>query len=150
MSKRPKTYFEIVETEQEFHDASEKYYPRVTLKSKQQEDAYSDSDSMFARMIDQLVEECLFSDSLEKYYHQNYDWWPTQTRFLYFDASVVNWDLIQKLRTLVSKSFASWGINIHVFHDMYNGSTEIGSMNIYSHKILITQALLTYIDQQSP
>jgi hypothetical protein len=149
MPKRPDTNFEIVETEHEFHEASEKYSSRVTLATKQQEEAYSEIDNRFACSIDQLVKDYLSSEVIEKHYHQNYDWWPTQTRFLSFNAQVVNWDLIKKLRTLVSKSFANWIINIHVFHDCCDGSTEIGSMNIYSHKILITQPLVSYIDQQS-
>ncbi len=99
MPKRPDTNFEIVETEHEFHEASEKYSSRVTLATKQQEEAYSEIDNRFACSIDQLVKDYLSSEVIEKHYHQNYDWWPTQTRFLSFNAQVVNWDLIKKLRT---------------------------------------------------
>lgn len=123
----------IVEDENEFDSAVNKNGIVIDVASNIAEKSYERLDSKLANQIQELMISHFGKDKDGIIYHQNWDWWPTCTRFLYLDPLVVRWQLIDGLRSLLVGELVSWRVNVHVMSDMSSGnSKEIGGLNVYS------------------
>jgi hypothetical protein len=138
----------IVEDEHEFDSAVNEYGIEVDVASEFAEKAYERLDSILANQIQELMMSDFGKDKDGIIYHQNWDWWPTCTRFLYLDPLVVRWKLVDQLRSLLVGELASWRVNVHVVSDMSaDHSKEIGGLNVYSDWLLFQRSVYNLLSE---
>jgi hypothetical protein len=138
----------IVEDEHEFDSAVNANGIVVDVASQFAEKAYERLDSLLASKIQELLIANFGQDNDGILYHQNWDWWPTCTRFLYIDPLILRWRLIDQLRSFLVCELASWRINVHVISEMFSdGSREIGGLNVYSDWLLFQRSVYTLMSE---
>lgn len=140
----------VVEDEHEFDSAVNANGIVVDVASQFAERAYEKLDSLLANKIQELLIANFGKDNDGILYHQNWDWWPTCTRFLYIDPSILRWRLIDQLRSFLVCELSSWRINVHVMSDMSSvNSKEIGGLNVYSDWLLFQRSVYTLMSDQA-
>lgn len=132
----------VVENERDFDLAVTENGVVVDVDSEIDKKAYERLDSKLAELIQGLMMSELGQNNEGFLFHQNWDWWPTRTRFLYLDPLVIQWKLIDKLRLLLVGEHSDWRVNVHVIGDMSSGnSKEIGGLNIYRDWLLLQRSI---------
>lgn len=128
----------IVESDAEFDTVLHEHAIEVEFANNVEETKYEKTDSCLADAIQSLLVEIFGTANEGVLFHQNFDWWPTCTRFLEIDSLCVTWNLIHRLRALLIGDVSDWRINIHVYNPLGGeGSEHLGGLNVYSDWILI-------------
>ena len=131
----------IVESELDFDTSVNENGMVVDVASKDSEKRYERLDTLLATQIQELMMVEFGKDKDGILYHQNWDWWPTCTRFLYIDPAIVRWETIDKLRSLLVDELMTWRFNIHIIGDMASSAPkEIGGINIYRDWLLLQRS----------
>jgi hypothetical protein len=132
----------IVETEDDFDRVIHEHAVEVPLPNEDAQDAYERTDDGIARQLQALLAEMFGEQNDGILYHQNWDWWPTRTRFIWFDAVCVSWQLLDRMQSLLVGDVEDWRINIHVHSPLDSDkSPEVGGMNVYRDWILVQKAV---------
>ena len=128
----------IVDSEQQFDTVLHEHVVEIELANDVEEREYESVDSRLAESIQSLMVELFGKTNEGVLFHQNFDWWPTCTRFLDIDSLCVTWDFIDRLRSLLIGEVRNWRVNIHVYNPLQGeGSEQVGGLNVYSDWILI-------------
>jgi len=78
-----------------------------------------------------------------------YDWWPDHTRHIECDTQSFSQELFNSLHNLLAGEYCEWRIQVVVYQDLMNGHTMIGSVAIWSDKLLIDHKLYKWIINNS-
>ncbi len=128
----------IVESDEQFDTVLLEHAIEVEFANDAEESKYEKTDTRLADAIQSLLVEMFGAKNEGVLFHQNFDWWPTCTRFLEIDSLCVTWDFIHRLRSLLIGEVDDWRINIHVYNPLSgSGSRHLGGLNVYSDWILI-------------
>lgn len=140
----------VVETEAEFERTLHEHAVEVSLPDEEAQTAYERLDDGLANQLQSLFVEMYGEDNDGILYHQNWDWWPTRTRFIWLDAVCVTWQLLDHLQSLLTGDVEDWRINIHVHSPLdADDSKEIGGLNVYRNWILAQRAVYNVLTQSS-
>ena len=122
------------------------------MASEDAEKGYERLDTLLATQIQEWMKVEFGKDKDGILYHQNWDWWPTCTRFLYIDPAIVRWETIDKLRSLLVDELVTWRINIHIIGEMASSTPkDIGGINIYRDRLLLQRSIYNLLmDNAAP
>ena len=135
---RPHVRQIIVESEEQFDSVLHEHAIEVEFASDVEEIEYANTDSRLAVAIQSLMVEIFGATNEGVLFHQNYDWWPTCTRFLEVDSLCITWNFINRLCALLTGDVKDWRINVHVYNPLDSeGADHVGGLNVYSDWILI-------------
>jgi hypothetical protein len=128
----------IVESEEQFDTVLHEHAIVVEFANEFEEREYESKDSRLADAIQSLMVEIFGETNEGVLFHQNFDWWPTCTRFLEIDSLCVTWDFINRLRKLLIGDVKDWRVNIHVYDPLEGKESDhVGGLNVYSDWILV-------------
>ena len=138
----------VVDTDDQFSAALHEFAVEVALAGEAEETAYEYLDSQIAERIDIALRDLCGADGDGSLYHQNYDWWPTRTRFLELDSSAISWKLLTNLQSLLTGDVDDWRMNIHVYRplDSHN-PIHVGAISVYRDWLLIQKPVLALLDK---
>ena len=140
----------IVDTDEEFDRTLNEHAVEVDLASKDEETAYEQLDSRIANELQSLMADSFGESNDGVLYHQNFDWWPTKTRFLYLDSLCITWDLIHRIQSLLTGAAEDWRINVHISTPLDgDDAQEIGAINIYRDWLLIQKTIRDLLPTQT-
>ncbi|MFN9416538.1 MAG: hypothetical protein ACK578_03460 [Pirellula sp.] len=136
----------VVSSDEEFDTISEKYCPVVVLSDASKELEYEQQDASFANTIDEVLCSLMGPGSKDRLYYQNYDWWPTKTRFLSVERTAMSASILEALLRTLTGDFETWVINIHLYESLAKADeVHVGALNLYRNSILITESVLEII-----
>ncbi len=117
----------------------------VSFASNAEEDAYEKKDAVLNQRITDALRQRL-GEGMKGNVSIEDDWWPSQCRYIDISASVLNRELIEHLRKLLSGDYHRWRIQVIVYDGIRKGSTEFGGLMIYSDKVLVERNVLKAVD----
>ena len=136
----------IVESEEQFDTVLHEHAIEVEFANDIEEREYEKTDCCLADAIQSLMIAIFGTTNEGVLFHQNFDWWPTCTRFLEIDSQCVTWDFIHQLRALLIGDFKDWRVNIHVYNPLKGErSDHVGALNVYSDWILIRKPVCSLL-----
>ena len=98
----------VVDTAEEFNLTLHDFAVEVKLAGEAEEAAYEKLDSQVAERIDDALRDLFGVDGNGTLFHQNYDWWPTRTRFLELDTAAMSWGLLTNLQSKLTGDVEDW------------------------------------------
>ncbi|WP_035615963.1 hypothetical protein [Haloferula sp. BvORR071] len=110
-----------------------------------------DSDRLWAksdRLRQQIEDACrgVFGvQDMEPHVYISDNWWPDHTRHIEVSAESFQQPLFEALRALLVAEFGEWRIQVVVYRDPMAGTTMIGSVLIWSDKLIIDRALYDWM-----
>jgi hypothetical protein len=108
--------------------------------TKDNETDYERRDSFLTHLIRREVGRCFGPESNDSPFVGD-DWWPDHTRHLDLTPNHCTSDFLNGLRALLSDDYQNWRIQLCVYNDPLDGKTYIGSMALYSDRVLIEEKL---------
>ena len=108
-------------------------------------DRYSKKDARLRQLIEDTLGEILGPDGMEAHACVGYDWWPDHTRSLELDPESFRPPVFDALRALLVGEFDEWRIQAVIYRDHMDGTTLIGSVLIWSEKLIIDRALYDWM-----
>lgn len=137
----------LVETDDEFDSTLREHAVEIDLANEADERAYEQLDQHVADHLDAVLRDVVGADNCEVLYHQNYDWWPTRTRFLELDAACLSWNLVTQLQSTLTGVAEDWRINIHVYRPLDGTPSEhVGGLNVYRDWLLIQKPVFNVLN----
>lgn len=125
----------IAESAAEFDRILHEHAVVVELPDEDAETAYVAIDERLCEQLESLFIE-IFGKGHEEFCHQNWDWWPTRTRFLWFGSEVISWALIDLLQERLVGDVEDWRININVLVNLAGENCrEVGGLNVYRDRV---------------
>lgn len=115
------------------------------FSSPKDEEAYAIRDEFLIHLIRNLIVGHFGSDS-DAGPHQNEDWWPNHTRYLEMVPSQCTLAFLSALHELLTVEFADYRIQICVYEDVMEGTTNIGSMVLYTARVVAEQKLAEWLN----
>ena len=116
----------------------------ATLSSPGEEAAYERRDSSLIRLIRKEVREH-FGRSRKQQPFVGDDWWPDHTRHVVATPAHCTAAFLTALRRLLKDDYKDYRIQICVYEDPMEGTTYIGSMALYSDRVLIETRLHKFL-----
>lgn len=113
------------------------------LTSPEEETAYERQDSFLIHLIKRACREVL-GVLADRHVHHLEDWWPNHTRYVYVSRAYATWQLIEKLRSLLTDDFGAWRIQVVVSENLtadVGEDIEVGSLVIYCDRIVMESAV---------
>ena len=110
------------------------------LSSPREEAAYERRDSSLIRLIRKEVREH-FGRNQKQQPHVGDDWWPDHTRYIEARPAHCTAAFLTALCQLLKDDYKDYRIQICVYEDTMEGTTYIGSMALYSNRVLIEKRL---------
>jgi len=136
----------VAHTDDDFDSTLGEYAVEVDLGNETEERAYEQLDQQLASRLDIVLREVVGADKCEVLYHQNYDWWPTRTRFIELDTNCLSWNLVTQLQSTLIGDAEDWRINIHVYRPLDGTPSEhVGGLNVYREWLLIQTPVLNIL-----
>lgn len=129
----------IAETNEEFDRIFRDTAVIAEFADEPDEEEYVSADSALIEEIKRTSFRLL--PKHEELVHHIEDWWPNHTRYVECSWSAFDLRMIRGLQALLSGRFEGWRIQIVVYENMYEGSSQIGSIVIASDWSLIDRAL---------
>jgi len=119
------------------------------FSSPREEAAYEKKDSLLIRLIREEVRQH-FGRNQEQQPFVGDDWWPDHTRHIEATPAHCTAAFITALRRLLRGDYKDYRIQICVYEDPpTEGTTYIGSMALYSDRVLIEQRLHKLLERAS-
>jgi hypothetical protein len=110
------------------------------FSSPKEEAAYERRDSLLIRLIRKEVEQH-FGRNKEQQPFVGDDWWPDHTRHMEVTPAHCTAAFLTALRRLLNNDYKDYRIQICVYEDPMDGTTYIGSMALYTDRVLIEKRL---------
>lgn len=111
-------------------------------------DRYSKKDGRLRQLIEDTLAKILGLDGMEAHAYVGYDWWPDHTRSLELDPESFRPPVFDALRGLLMGEFDEWRIQAVIYRDHMDGTTMIGSVLIWSDKLIIDRALYDWMCEE--
>ena len=112
----------------------------ANFSSPKEEAAYERRDALLIRLIRKEIEQH-FGRNKEQQPFVGDDWWPDHTRHMEVTPAHCTAAFLNGLRRLLSDAYKDYRIQICVYEDPMDGTTYIGSMALYSDRVLIEKRL---------
>jgi len=110
------------------------------FSSPKEEAAYARRVSSLIRLIRKAAREH-FGRNQEQQPYVLDDWWPDHTRHIEATPAHCTAAFLTALRQLLKDDYKDYRIQICVYEDPMKGTSYIGSMALYSHRVLIEKRL---------
>ena len=118
------------------------------FSSPREEAAYEKKDSLLIRLIRKEVRQH-FGRNQEQQPFVGDDWWPDHTRHIEATPAHCTAAFLTALRRLLQGDYKDYRIQICVFKYEMEGTTYIGSMALYSNRVLIEKRLHKLLERAS-
>ena len=109
------------------------------FSSPREEAAYEKKDSLLIRMIRKEARQHFGRNQQQPFVGD--DWWPDHTRHIEATPAQCTAAFLTALRRLLKNDYKDYRIQICVYEDPLQGTTYIGSMALYSNRVLIEKRL---------
>lgn len=109
------------------------------FSSPREETAYEKKDSLLIRLIRKEVRQHFGRNQQQPFVGD--DWWPDHTRHIEATPAHCTPAFLTALRRLLKNDYKDYRIQICVYKDPMEGTTYIGSMALYSNRVLIEKRL---------
>ena len=110
------------------------------FSSPREEAAYERQDSLLIRLIRKEVRQHFGRNQKQQPFVGD-DWWPNHTRYIEATPAHCTAAFLTALRLLLKDDYKDYRIQICVYKDPMEGTTYIGSMALYSNRVLIEKRL---------
>ncbi|HSE23338.1 MAG TPA: hypothetical protein VLB68_16845 [Pyrinomonadaceae bacterium] len=110
------------------------------FSSEKEEEAYERRDALLIRLIRREIKQH-FGRNKARHPFVVDDWWPDHTRFIEATPAHCTAAFLTALRRLLKDKHKDFRIQICVYKDPMEGTTYIGSMALYSNRVLIEKRL---------
>lgn len=138
----------VASSPEEFDRISSTLCSRVVLVDDREQSDYERLDGKLAELVGKTLTSLMPQTGDEEWFHQILDWWPTKTRFVEIGRTVVNRALLGELQCLLVGVYSDWTVNLQVYESMGSDAKHLGSINIYSDKILLLYNLLELVESK--
>jgi hypothetical protein len=146
MSCTESSLIEIAETWEEFDRRIEENAVVVEFASDSEERAYEAADWRLHLQICAVLGVESSPTRSDELVHVIEDWFPTRTKFVEADPSVVGPSEVESLRNLLRGEFDDWRINVQIFRGL-SGPAHVGGINIYNSRILVQREVLQNVQR---
>lgn len=127
----------------EFERVSEQRCGKVGLQTAEDRNSYEQKDRVLAEKLDFVLGSKLGLPNRDILYHQIYDWWPTQTRFVEIDSSSMSIELIQSVQCLLADEYRNWAVNFQIYQPLESPeSLHLGAISVYRDDVVGTKSAL--------
>lgn len=108
---------------------------------------FSQKNDRFRERIEDACRQILGAEGMEEHAYVGDDWWPDHTQHVDLDTQSFQQPLFEALRALLVDEFDEWRIQAVVYRDHMDGTTTIGSILIWSDKLIVDRALYDWMRQ---
>ena len=116
------------------------------LASPEEEVAYERRDSFLIHLIRREVQQHFGTDKEQQPFVGD-DWWPDHTRHMEATPAHCTPAFLIALRSLLTDDYKDYRIQICVYEDAMDGKSYIGSMALYTDRVLIETRLYKLLQQ---
>ncbi|MBV9865743.1 MAG: hypothetical protein JO316_10355 [Abitibacteriaceae bacterium] len=106
---------------------------------------YAAKDERLSRKIEVVVNKLFKKKFTKEHVYISYDWWPDHTRGIHLDTESFHQEVFDSLRALLVAQYDEWRIQAVIYQDIFKGRTMIGSIAIWSDKLLLDGALYNWM-----
>jgi hypothetical protein len=107
---------------------------------------FSDKNDRLREGMEKGLAAHLGDELAESDTHLNYDWWPDHTRPVEISERAFTFASFEILRSLLTGEFDEWRIQAVVYTDIMEGTTFIGSVLIWSDKLIVRRELFDWME----
>jgi hypothetical protein len=108
---------------------------------------FSQKNDRLRQHIENACHKILGTEGMEAHAYIGYDWWPDHTRHVELDAHSFQQPLFQAIHALLVDEFDEWRIQVVVYREIIDGTTMIGSVLIWSDKLIVDRALYDWMSK---